>query len=79
MRSVQPGNQKHKSHTTAQPSPERGHRPAMVLLSQDPTVCQTLNRPYPPPHRSRTPPRREEGPYWVPGKTGGRYLLIFHP
>jgi hypothetical protein len=47
-----------------------------VLLPQDPTVCQTLNRPFPSPHRSKTPKgirtrRREE--------TGGRYLLIFHP
>ena len=62
MRSVQPGNQKHKSHTTPPRSPEGNtENRAMVLLSQDPTVCQTLNRPLPPPHRSRTPvPRREK-------------------
>ena len=68
--SVQPGNQKHKSHTThPQPSPY-GHPPmrAMVLLPQDPTVCQTLNRPYPTPHRSRTTTPRGVYPYWVPGK-----------
>ena len=52
----------------------------MVLLSQDPTVCQTLNRtnhtptvpqPHTPKgHRSRT--RQDH-------KSRGRYLLIFHP
>jgi hypothetical protein len=37
-----------------------------VLLPQDPTVCQTLNRPSPPPHRSRQP-----GPT-PKGRTGHR-------
>ena len=41
---------------------------AMVLLPQDPTVCQTLNRPYPPRHRSRTTTPKGKDPYWVPGK-----------
>ena len=56
--SVQPGNQKHKSHTP-HPTP-KGETQTMVLLSQDPTVCQTLNRPFPrrtvPGHR----PSKEE-------------------
>ena len=46
MRSVQPGNQKQTSPTPpppAFPKEEHGSRD-MVLLSQDPTVCQTLNR-----------------------------------
>ena len=60
-----------KPHTTETPDPSpqkgTGRKPgAMVLLPQDPTVCQTLNRPYPPRHRSRTLSR--EPPYWVPGK-----------
>ena len=70
--SMQPGNQKHKSHTTTP-----GHIPpqgnptghdAMVLLPQDPTVCQTLNRllprrtvPGPPP-----PQKGASNPYWAP-------------
>ena len=42
---------------------------AVVLLPQDPTVCQTLNRPLP----SQAPfqdhhPQRGVYPYWVPGK-----------
>ncbi len=47
-----------------------------VLLSQDPTVCQTLNHP-------ETPrPTVPEPPGFVLKKTkrpDSRYLLIFHP
>ena len=53
MRSVQPGNQKHKSRNAT----AKGQPP--VLLPQDPTVCQTLNR--------ATPPRTVPGP---PSKRG---------
>ena len=54
---------------------ERGR--AMVLLPQDPTVCQTLNRtPPPPPFQDTSQERIRTG---QEQKNCGRYLLIFHP
>lgn len=51
-----------------------------VLLSQDPTVCQTLNRLSPvrtvPGH---APSRGNSIRTGCRQETGGRYLLIFHP
>ena len=72
--SMQPGNQKQTKPTP--PTPR--HAPhkrgpaedadAMALLPQDPTVCQTLNRTYPPRHRSKTT-SEDMNPYLTPGKT----------
>ena len=49
-----------------QPAPQPQYQPLPALLPQDPTVCQTLNHPIPPPHRSQTGIRRQ------PVRTGHR-------
>ncbi len=64
---------RNKQTHPATPTNESHH---MVLLSQDPTVCQTLNHPVNP--RPTVP----EPPGFVLKKTkrpDSRYLLIFHP
>ena len=56
----------HPAPRTLPKGRERGPR-AVVLLSQDPTVCQTLNRRYP--RRTVPGPLSREDPYWVPQET----------
>ena len=50
----------------------------MVLLPQDPTVCQTLTARSPFRHAFQDHPSREH-PYWLPAQSRRPYLLIFHP
>jgi hypothetical protein len=57
--------------------PRKGSPRAVVLLPQDPTVCQTLNRTPRPPTVPGTPQERNRTGQGE--STCGRYLLIFHP